>query len=132
MTANNWVGDSVRETRAIGAFLTAPTLAQAAKKACISERTLRRYLARPDFRNAYEDARRRALGAALQRLQDASGVAVRVLLEVAADEAGKPADRLRASNLILDHAVRGAELIEVGERLARLEERIEREGGSLQ
>ena len=121
-----------RELLAIAALLSEPTIKRAADAIGLSEKTIRRYLAKPTFRDAYAKARREAFGSALQRLQEAAGVAVRTLIEIAADEAAKPADRLRAANSIIDFGIRGAELLVFSERLARLEERSEQNGGMLQ
>jgi hypothetical protein len=121
-----------REARAIDALLTEATIEAAAMKTGVSSRTLRRWLHREDFYQAFRCARGKAMESALQRLQESTGVAVRVLVEIAADESAKPADRLRASNSILDYSIRGAELLAFSERLARLEERSEQNGGLLQ
>ena len=52
-----------------------------------------------------------------------SGIAVQTLFEIAADEAAKPADRIRAANSILDLGLRGREWHSFPERLAHLEEK---------
>lgn len=115
-----------RELKAISALLEEPTIERAAESAGISARTLRRYLTRPSFRAAYEEARRAALGGALSRLQEAAGVAVRVLMEIVADDDARHADRIRASVSILDHAIRGRELLGLEERIKTLEVHSER------
>lgn len=135
MTANGQPQENglrPRELLAIAALLSEPTIKRAADAIGLSEKTIRRYLAKPTFRDAYVKARREAFGSALQRLQEAAGIAVQALVEIAADEAAKPADRLRASNSILDFGIRGAELLAFSERLARLEERSEQNKGLLQ
>ncbi len=54
-----------------------------------------------------------------------SGVAVQTLFEIAADETAKPADRIRASNSILDLSLRGMGSQSFPERLEHLEEKWE-------
>jgi hypothetical protein len=90
----------------IGNLLTEPTYAEAARKTGISEPTLYRWLALPDFRKAYRDARRRIVEGAVGRLQAAAGTAVDTLLAVARD-GKKDGDRVRAAVALLDHAFRG-------------------------
>lgn len=53
------------------------------------------------------------------------GRAVQTLIEIAADEAAKPADRIRASNSILDLSLRGMGSQSFPERLAHLDEKWE-------
>ncbi len=111
-----------RELRAIAALLSAPTLKLAADAAGLSERTLRRYLAKPRFLAVYETASRGALGAAMQRLHEGMGVAVETFFEIAADKDEKTADRIRAMSLIADLGLRGREFHSFPARLAQLEE----------
>ncbi len=120
------------ELRAIAALLSEPTTKRAADAAGLSEKTLRRYLKKPRFHEVYEKARREAFGAALQRLQEAAGIAVETLIEIAADKGEKTADRARVSKSILELGLRGAEFHSILERLARLEESSEQNKGMLQ
>ena len=113
------------ERRAIAALLSEPTIKRAADAAGVSESTIRRYLAKPPFRDAYETASRGALGAAMQQLHEGMGVAVQTLIEIAADPNAKPADRIRASNSIVDLGLRGREFHSFPERLAHLEKKWE-------
>ena len=104
------------------------TIEAAANAAGIFSRTIRRYQKRPAFQLAYSEARKGALSHAISELHQSASLAVRVLSELAADEAVRPADRVRASATILDHAVKSAELVDFQERLTRLEG----ESGTLQ
>ena len=110
------------ELKAIAALLTEPTAKRAAEKAGIGESTIRRYLKKPRFLAVYETASRGALGAAMQQLHEGMGVAVQTLIEIAADPNAKPADRIRASNSIVDLGLRGREWHSFEDRLAQLEE----------
>jgi hypothetical protein len=89
-------------------LLETSTVAAAAEQARIGERTLRRWLKIPEFLSAYRRARRRAVEYAIARIQAGVGQAADTLLSVAKDGA-KDADRVRAANALLDHAVRGVE-----------------------
>src|SRR5690349_4515857 len=91
-----------RQDKAVIALMTTPTVAKAAAKAGVGERTLRGWLAEADFLAAYRAARRRALEAAVGQLQRASGKAVRALVKDL--DADKAADRIKAACAILDRA----------------------------
>jgi hypothetical protein len=107
--------ESVRE-RAILALLTAPNLKTAATKAGVGVRTLKRWLAEPDFQADYQQARRRYLETALGRLQKGAGKAVSRLIRLVDSPDAKVA--VRAALGLLDRAIKAAELQDV---LARLE-----------
>jgi hypothetical protein len=97
---------SRREEAAIAALVSETTHAAAAAKAGIGEATLRRWLQLPPFREAYRQARRQLVDAAVGRIQAATGQAVETLLAVAKTGA-KDSDRVRAAIALLDHALRG-------------------------
>jgi hypothetical protein len=97
---------SRKQEQAIAALLTAGTLADAARSAGVSERTLRNWLKLPDFAAAYRSARRRMVEQSIGRMQAATGTAVDTLVAVARDGA-RDGDRVRAAVALLDHAFRG-------------------------
>jgi len=104
---------------AVAALLSEPTVAAAADKAGVSERTLRGWLRQSAFQAAYQAARRQVLEGAIGRLQQAAGEAVETLRRNLS--AGRPADQVRAAGLILQHALGTAELLDMAERLEALE-----------
>lgn len=110
-----------RELRAIRALLTEPTIEKAAKAAKVGERTLYRWLRRGDFRDAFDAARRDALSRSMATLQGVTADAVQALRDVLADAQARPADRVSAARVILDFALRGAEMLDLEPRLAALE-----------
>jgi hypothetical protein len=65
-----------REDAALAALLAEPTIEAAAATAGISKSTLLRWLAEPDFRTRYRDARRQVVEHAVSGLQQATGEAV--------------------------------------------------------
>ncbi len=121
-----------RQHRAVEALLREPTIARAAGAAQVSERTLRRWLQREDFRAAYERVCREALRAALAGLQAAAGEAVQALREVMGDADARPAERVSAARVALDFALRGAELLDFEERIAVLEAAVGGAAGRVQ
>jgi hypothetical protein len=107
-----------RQEQAIAALLVAPTVTTAAAQSGIAERTLRRWLAAPEFQRAYRDASHRLLEDAMRRLQAVTGEAVDALH--AALGAESEALRVRAAQLILDLAVK-VEADDLAERVRALE-----------
>ena len=110
-----------REFRAIRALLTEPTIEKAAKAAKVGERTLHRWMRRDDFREAFDAARKEALSISIGSLQVATSDAVRALRSVLTDESTRPGDRISAARMVLDFALRGAELLDLEQRMAALE-----------
>jgi hypothetical protein len=75
----------------------------------------------PQFRHEYLEARRQAFGQATARLQQASGVAVSILMSVMLDTNAPASSRVRAAACVLDRAATGIEIEDMEMRLARLE-----------
>jgi hypothetical protein len=72
---------AVRE-RAVAALMSEPTIARAAKRAGVNERTLRRWLAEDQaFKVAYATARRATFQDAMDRIQVVTARAVETLEE---------------------------------------------------
>jgi hypothetical protein len=95
-----------KQESVIAALLTEPTYAAAAKKAGIGETTLYRWLKLPDFRAAFDEARRELVKSALRRLQAGTIQAVETLFEVSR-HGRRDGDRVRAALGVLDHALNG-------------------------
>lgn len=112
----------------IAALLTAPTLAEAAKEAGVSLRTLKRWLKQPEFSDAYQEAKREMLGIATGKLRRAMGVAVTVLTQVAIDRAAPAAARVTASGRILELGLKAHEIEDLEHRIMKLEAGLEAEG----
>jgi hypothetical protein len=112
-----------KQEAAIAALLTAVTLDQAAGQAGVSPSTLKRWMALPDFKRRYAEARAGVLERTTARLLAASGRAVETLEE--ALEADKPADQIRAARAILAHCQRSCEQLDFAGQLAELRERVE-------
>ena len=114
--------------RAIVALLTAPRLEDAARQCGASKSTLCRWLQDPAFQEAFRSARRQVLEAALSSLQEAAGAAVAALKRNLGCR--KASVEVQAARAILDYAMRSVELLEMEERIRRLEASVsERAGG---
>lgn len=105
--------------QAIAALLETSTLREAAGQVGVAESTLKRWLSEPEFAAAYQQARRQVLEAALASLSGAAGKAVQTLVRIL--DGDSPNAAVRAAGLILDHAERGAELLDLNARLEQLE-----------
>jgi hypothetical protein len=67
------------------------------------------------------EARRAAFGQSIARLQQATSVAVSVLLKVMVDSATPASVKVRAADSVLDHSAKNIELEDFEARLAELE-----------
>jgi len=90
----------------IAALLTEPTHAKAAAKAGVSKATITRWLRMPEFRAAYDRARREMVDMAIGRMQTVSGPLVETVINVAL-HGRRDSDRTRAAFGLLDRAHRG-------------------------
>ncbi len=86
----------------------------------VNDATLWRWLQLPDFQAAYRAARRQVVERAITELQAATGEAVETLKRNLHCE--NPAVEIRAAQIIIEQAIKGVELIELQERIERLEE----------
>jgi hypothetical protein len=89
----------------------------------MGESTLWRWLRDPAFSAAYRQARTRMLEASINHLRNEAAGAVSVLTSIAKDEKCSPAARVSAARSILDLSIRTAELMDLEERLAALEQK---------
>jgi hypothetical protein len=109
-----------RKQEAVIAFLLVEaTVEQAAAKAGVGYRTLRGWMALPDFQAAYRSARRIVLENAIAGLQRTTADAVKALMRNLT--CGEPGPEIRAAQIVLELAFKGAELLEMEERLQALE-----------
>jgi hypothetical protein len=109
---------------AIAALLSEPTQEQAARKAGIAHKTLRNWLRMPEFAKAFRQARREIVDRAIQLLQQTTVDAVNTLKDSMADD--KPAGvRVRAAQVIIEHALRALELTDLAEEQQELRAKLE-------
>ena len=72
----------------------------------MGETTLYRWLQLPEFRAAFQQARRVLIDSAIGRIQAATGQAVETLVAVAR-QGRRDGDRVRAASILLEHAMQG-------------------------
>lgn len=105
--------------KAIAAILSTTSVTDAARKCRLSEPTLYRYLQDEAFKHEYRNARRNVVEGAVGRIQSATSEAVSTLKRnMSCDH---PSTEVRAAQIILDVAYRGVEMLDILERLERLE-----------
>ena len=110
-----------KQEEAIAALLTQRSTEEAARAVGIGISTLLRWLKVPEFRAAYREARREAVGQATARLQQATGAAASTLLRLMVDPSVPAAVRLRAADSIFDHAAKAIEIEDIEARVTELE-----------
>jgi hypothetical protein len=123
-------GDKLSRTqeKAIAALLSTRTIGEAAKTCGVNDATMWRWLQLPDFSAAYRAARRQVVERAVSELQAAAGEAVATLKRNLHCE--QASVEIRAAQIILEQAVKGVELMDLQERVERLESLLgEREKG---
>lgn len=108
----------------LATLLTVPTLAQAARRAKISEPTARRWLAQPAVRAAWLDMRRQVIDQAMTIAQIATRAAVTTLLDCLKPTYAAGV-RVRAATTILDTAMRAVEIDDLAARIEQLEKALE-------
>jgi hypothetical protein len=118
-------GITRRQERVLGALLSTPSVAAAARSAGVGLRTVRRWLAEDDaFRAALRDARRRALEVATSRLAATTAKAVTTLEALIDGTAESDAQtRCRAALGVLATAIKSAEVDDLTARVEALEAR---------
>jgi hypothetical protein len=112
-----------RQEQAVAALLTEPTHEAAAAKAGVSPRTLRYWLAQPEFAAAYRAARQAVLEQTVARLLAATGKAVQALERNLT--CGKPQAEIRAAVAVLGQAARGVEVLDLAGQLEDLQRQLE-------
>ena len=110
-----------KKEEAIAALLTNRSIEEAARAVNLNPNTLLRWLQIPEFREAYLQARREAVGQAIARMQQATGAAAITVLRLMTDPNAPAAVKLRAAECVFAHAIKGIELEDIEVRLAELE-----------
>lgn len=116
---------TAKQVKALEALLDGDNVQTAAARAGVNRKTLGRWLTEPLFWELYQVNSRRALELAARRLTGKLDGAVELLGAVMDDSDAPPGVRLRAAQLALDNALRLLEAVDIQERLAALEARLE-------
>ena len=90
------------EERALSALITSKSKKEAAQKAGITERTMRRYFENPEFCKRYREAFAQVVQDATRQAQQLLAPALSTLESVMADEDIPAAARVNAAKITLD------------------------------
>jgi hypothetical protein len=104
--------------QAIAALLFHRSVEAAARAVGINPNTLLRWMKEPAFEAAWREARHTAFSHAVGRLQDAMGAAVTTVLKIMVDPNAAVGARLRAAEIVLEHA---AGEMDLEDRVTKLE-----------
>ena len=111
----------INDEEIVLALLSSPTLEMAARQCRLSVRQLYERRQDPAFVAKLKRARAEALESTTRFLQSATGIAARVLAEIA-ESPGRPAQvRISAARTILEQAAKFTEIVDVQGRLEALE-----------
>jgi hypothetical protein len=111
-----------RKELAIASLLASGTLAEAAAKCRIAQSTLRRWLENREFSRRYQLERSRMLEGAVNTLRREATSAAETLATISSDTNAPPSARVSAARSLLELVLRAAELQDVEERIAALEQ----------
>lgn len=115
-----------KQTLAINALLSTTSVVEAANKAGIPERTLRRWLAEYEFLNALKDAQGEVINEATRGLLGRVNKAIQTIDSLMDDGARPGASiQLRSANCVLEQSVRFYENMILTERVAKIEKMLE-------
>ena len=107
------------QLKTIASLVSANSIEEAAKTARVSRSTVHRWLQEESFRAELARARARLFNETMARLQSATAASVTVLGELLKSK--HEGIRLRAAGLILGTGLRAREVVDLGERVRRLE-----------
>ena len=110
-----------KKEEAIAALLTQRNIEEAAKSAGIGTQTLIRWMKLPEFDKAYREARRKAFGQSIARLQQGTSAAATTLLKLLIDQNTPASVRARVADSIFNHAAKAIEIEDIEARVAELE-----------
>ena len=110
------------QERAIIALLNEQTISRAAAVAEVGQRTLYRWLRKPEFARAYREARREAFGQAIALTQRYAPLAVNTLAQVMMNDNAPASSKVAAATTILRFGREGIELDDLAARVEVLEE----------
>lgn len=110
-----------KQQKALLALLTNPTKKKAAEAAGISVKTLRGYLADPEFQAEYKSAFSSLVEDATRQAQQAMEPALSTLKELVEDDGESPQFRISAARSILEFSLKLTEQFNIVSKLQELE-----------
>ncbi len=110
--------------KALLALLTSPTREKAAAVAGITSKTLRGYLANPEFQSEYKKAFGNMVEDATRQSQQALAPALATLREIVEDREENTQARISAARSVLEYSLKMTEQTDILTRLQELEDEI--------
>jgi len=120
---------TAKQEKALAALLALGEVKAAAKDAHVGETTLWRWLKEAAFSSAYRDGRRRLVETTVARLMLDGTAASRALREITEDKAAPASARVAAARAILEHSIKGVEVLDLEPRLREIEKNIAAQKG---
>ena len=114
MACNDRFQLSPKKLKAVQLLVSGLSLREAAAQLGISDRTLRRWCKRPEFKVALQEAQREAWGHMVRRLRALGDQAVTTLKQVMQDANATPSSRVAAARCVIEAAARLTELTDEG------------------
>ncbi len=118
-----------KKHKALLALLTNPTKERAAEAAGITSKTLRGYLADPEFQAEYKKAFADLVEDATRKVQQTLEPAVAVLREIMEDRSENGQVRVSAARSVLEYGLKMTEQTDILTRIQELEAAMEGEYG---
>ena len=118
-----------KKQKALLALLTNPTKERAAEAAGITSKTLRGYLADPEFQAEYKKAFADLVEDATRKVQQTLEPAVAVLREIMEDRSENGQVRVSAARSVLEYGLKMTEQTDILTRIQELEAAMEGEYG---
>jgi hypothetical protein len=115
-------GLTLKQFAALEALLRGQTMSAAAVAGGVNDRTMRRWVHEPVFRQTLMEARRDAFGQAVGLTARYAPVAVATLVKVMNDNLASPSARVAAAGLLLKFGREGLELDDLASRIEALEQ----------
>ena len=112
---------AINQEKVIAALLSSNTRQEAAEKAGISERTIRRYFAQADFLTRYNEEKKKILDEANTQIQGALEPSIKALREIVEAKKTPPSVKIQAARAILEYTIRLGEYTELETRIRLLE-----------
>jgi len=108
-----------KQQKAVAALHSSASFQEAAKKAGITDRTLRRWLQQDEFSEKVHDAGRRIIEGTVDELQEAAVEAIQILRKMIRDPINAPPSvRRSAARTLLEHSAEVSRIIRLSRRSA--------------
>jgi len=118
-----------KQEKALAALLSCGEVKAAAKKAGVGQTTLWRWLKEDAFIEEYRNGRRRLVETTVSRLSSDGVAASTALREIAEDKSAPASARVAAARAIIEHSIKGVEVLDLEPRLKEIERRLEAQKG---